>query len=48
MGISGVGIIVLREVHCILEGWVDGVILECKKKKKQAKASQIKRKTLLM
>ena len=37
LGISGVGIIVLREVHCILEGWVDGVILEWKKKKSKQK-----------
>lgn len=45
LGISGVGTIILREVHCILGGWVDGVILEWGKKKK---ASQIKRKILLM
>lgn len=37
LGISGVGPIILREVHCILGGWVDGVILEWKKKKKQVR-----------
>ena len=43
MGISGVGIIVLREVHCILEGWVDGVILEWKKKKASKSKSDKKK-----